>query len=327
MFSSFANCKKQLIEGNLAVLPTETVYGLAANGLNTIAVQKIFNLKGRPATNPVILHVSNIGEASKYAYFDEKAKKLADQYWPGPLTLLLRKKDVVPEITTAGLSTVGVRSPSNDVFQDMLACLKFPLAAPSANPSNRTSPTSPHQVLEMFGNSCPPIFDDGPTDLGIESTILNLTSKLPIILRFGHISQLEIEKCLDQPVSTLIDSHNLNSKLHKSPGMSKVHYAPKTFSVLHETIDACMEYKNFTPNDLIISHSSRDIKRFQHLPCKAIAFSTNGGLEEIARCMYRKLHDADKAKFNQLHLCLNDSDDDLALAINDRIRRACAQKT
>ena len=96
---------------------------------------------------------------------------------------------------------------------------------------------------------------------------------------------------------------------------------------MHETIDACMEYKNFTPNDLIISHSSRDIKRFQNLPCKAIAFSTNGGLEEIPRCMYRKLHDADKAKFNQLHLCLNDSDDDLALAINDRIRRACAQKT
>ncbi len=303
------------------------MYGLAANGLNPNAVKKIFDLKGRPATNPVILHVSTIEQTSKYAFFDEKAKKLAAQFWPGPLTLLLTKRDIVPDITTAGLSTVGIRSPDNKVFQDMLACLEFPLAAPSANPSNRTSPTSPHQVSEMFGHSCPPILDDGPTELGIESTILNLTSKQPSILRLGHITSAEIETCLDLPVSTLIDSNNLNSKLPHSPGMSKVHYAPRTHAILHKSVQACMEYKGFTSNDLIIFNSLQEMERLHNLPCMATALSKEGDLKIIAKSLFGKLHDADKAKFNQLHLCLNDLNDDLALAINDRMRRACAENT
>ena len=173
MISSFAHCKEQLEDGNLAILPTETVYGLAANGIDPIAVKKIFSLKGRPPTNPVILHVSNIKDACKYTFIDENAEKLAQHFWPGPLTLILKKRDIVPEIATAGLSTVGIRSPSNSVFRKMLTSLSFPLAAPSANPSNRTSPTSASQVLEMFGDLCPPIMDDGP----IESTILNQAQK------------------------------------------------------------------------------------------------------------------------------------------------------
>ena len=165
MISSFAHCKEQLENGNLAILPTETVYGLAANGIDPIAVKKIFSLKGIPPTNPVILHVSNIKDAQKYAFIDENAEKLAQHFWPGPLTLILKKRDIVPEIATAGLSTVGIRSPSNLVFRKILTSLSFPLAAPSANPSNRTSPTSASQVLEMFGHSCPPVLDDGPTEL------------------------------------------------------------------------------------------------------------------------------------------------------------------
>ena len=320
MISSFAHCKEQLEDGNLAILPTETVYGLAANGIDPIAVKKIFSLKGRPSTNPVILHVSNIKDACKYTFIDENAEKLAQHFWPGPLTLILKKRDIVPEIATAGLSTVGIRSPSNSVFRKMLTSLSFPLAAPSANPSNRTSPTSASQVLEMFGDLCPPIMDDGPTELGIESTILNLSSKKLSILRPGHISAASIEKCLGVPVSTCIELHEEHSKLKKSPGTSKVHYAPKTPSILHKSVKDCLEYKNITPNDLIIIHSSRDIEKFYRLPCKTIALSQNGNLHEIARSLFGKLHDADKLNYDKFHLCLNELKDDLAYAINDRIR-------
>ena len=327
MISSFAHCKEQLEDGNLAILPTETVYGLAANAIDPIAVKKIFSLKGRPPTNPVILHVSNIKDACKYTFIDENAEKLAQHFWPGPLTLILKKRDIVPEVATAGLSTVGIRSPSNAVFRKMLTSLSFPLAAPSANPSNRTSPTSASQVLEMFGDLCPPIMDDGPTELGIESTILNLSSKKLSILRPGHISAASIEKCLGVPVSTCIELHEEHSKLKKSPGTSKVHYAPKTPSILHKSVKDCLEYKNITPNDLIIIHSSRDIEKFDRLPCKTIALSKNGNLNEIARSLFGKLHDFDKLHYNQFHLCLNELKDDLAYAINDRIRRACAKNS
>ena len=327
MISSFAHCKEQLENGNLAILPTETVYGLAANGIDPIAVKKIFSLKGRPQTNPVILHVSNIIDACKYTFIDENAEKLAQHFWPGPLTLILKKRDIVPEIATAGLSTVGIRSPSNAVFRKMLTSLSFPLAAPSANPSNRTSPTSASQVLEMFGYSCPPILDDGPTELGIESTILNLSSKKLSILRPGHISAASIEKCLGVPVSTCMELHEEHSKLKKSPGTSKVHYAPITPSILHKSVKDCLEYKNITPNDLIIIHSSIDIEKFDLLPCKTIALSKNGNLNEIARSLFGKLHDLDKLNYNQFHLCLNELKDDLAYAINDRIRRACAKNS
>ena len=327
MISSFAHCKEQLEEGNLAILPTETVYGLAANGIDPVAVKKIFSLKGRPPTNPVILHVSNIKDTYKYAFIDENAEKLAQHFWPGPLTLILKKKDIVPEIATAGLSTVGIRSPSNAIFRKMLTSLSFPLAAPSANPSNRTSPTSASQVLEMFGHSCPPVLDNGPSELGIESTILDLSSKKLSILRLGHISAASIEKCLDVPISISMESHEKHSKLKKSPGTSKVHYAPKTPAILHESVKNCLEFKNITPNDLIIVHSSHDIAKFDRLPCKTVALSQNGNLHEIARSLFGKLHDADKLNFNQFHLCLNELKDDLAYAINDRIRRACAKNS
>ena len=169
--------------------------------------------------------------------------------------------------------------------------------------------------------------DDGPTELGIESTILNLSSKKLSILRPGHISAASIEKCLGVPISVSMELHEKDSKLKKSPGTSKVHYAPKTPAILHESVKNCLEFKNITPNDLIIVHSSHDIAKFDRLPCKTIALSKNGNLNEIARSLFGKLHDADKLNYNQFHLCLNELKDDLAYAINDRIRRACAKNS
>lgn len=326
MLSSFALCREHLLEGNLAVLPTETVYGLAANGLDKNAVEKIFNLKGRPSANPVILHVQNIERALEFAYVDELAQKLADHFWPGPLTLLLKKKEKVPDIVTANLETVGIRAPSNQIFQDMLNCLTFPLAAPSANPSNRTSPTNAKQVLDLFGFDCPPVFDGGPTQLGIESTILDLTSTIPCILRPGHISAGLIEECLNLKIHVSNKFHDMHSLNQKSPGTSKLHYAPKTPTLLHDSIEECANYKKFSSEDLILLPASSSLFRLKGVDCSVDYLSKNGDLNEIARSLFSKLHEADQSGFSCLHLCLIEQKEDLALAINDRISRACFKK-
>ena len=326
MLSSFADCRKQLEEGNLAVLPTETVYGLAANGLSHSAVKKIFRLKGRPTVNPVILHVQNIQRALEYAEVCVQALKLAKYFWPGPLTLLLKKKEIVPGIVTANLNTVGLRSPSNETFQAMLNCLDFPLAAPSANPSNRTSPTTASQVVDFFGIDCPPVLDDGPANLGIESTILDLTSSTPCVVRPGHISASLIGECLDLEVKTSKKFHDIESPEQISPGSSQLHYAPLTPTLLHSSQESCLNYNAFSNSDLLLLPDATKNQNFKGLACSIDYLSKDGDLKEIAHSIYMKLHEADRAKFSKLHLCLLDEKDELALAINDRITRACGKK-
>ena len=327
MLSSFADCRKQLVEGNLAVLPTETVYGLAANALDQSAVEKIFQLKCRPTVNPVILHVQNIKKASEYAHVNPQALKLANNFWPGPLTILLKKKEIVPGIVTANKDTVGLRSPSNTIFQAMLDSLEFPLAAPSANPSQRTSPTTAAQVLDLFGFDCPPVYDDGPTNLGIESTIVDITSGKPCILRPGHVSAHSIEKCLDLDVRNSKDFHEIDSPDQISPGSTKMHYAPKTPTVLHSSLEKCLEYNEFAQTDLVLLPAPPNCKKLQGLACEIDYFSANGNLQEIAKSLYSKIHKADKGMFSRLHLCLIDPKEDLAQAINDRISRACGKNS
>ena len=164
-----------MLSGRLAVLPTETVYGLAAVGTERSAVRKIFELKGRPAQNPLIMHVLGIQEAQHISHFTPLASKLADSFWPGPLTLVLPKRKIVPHEVTAGLDTVALRSPSHPLFRSILREVNKPLAAPSANRSNQISPTTAIEVVDEFGEECPPILDGGICDIGLESTVLDLS--------------------------------------------------------------------------------------------------------------------------------------------------------
>ena len=269
------------------------------------------------------MHIQNIQDATAYADVCDDAIKLANEFWPGPLTIILNKKDIVPGIVTANLKTVGLRSPSNTHFQSMLDCLEFPLAAPSANPSTEPVPLA-QQVINLFGSASPPILDGGATDLGIESTIVNLTSSIPCVVRPGHISATAIEECLGIEVKSSEKYHDIDSSNQISPGSAKL-LRPQDPTHLHLSLLKCINYDHFTQTELIIVPSAIAKEQFNSFPCKIECFSKNGELKEIAKSFYGKLHEADLANFSKIHLCLLNEKDELAIAINDRISRHVAK--
>ena len=226
----------RLQQGDIVALPTETVYGLAGIALYSKTVHKIYSLKGRPSYNPLIVHVSSIEHAEELAEFNDLARKVCDAFWPGALTIVLPKKQCVPGEITAGGNTVALRSPAHPLFREVLDLVKQPLAAPSANPSNRTSPTEAAHVLELFGENAPPILDGGPCRLGMESTVLDLSVSHPRILRYGPVKPKEIEDILAREVELPNGQDPGDKTMQKSPGTSSIHYAPNTPLLLCENI-------------------------------------------------------------------------------------------
>jgi len=211
-----------LQSGKLVAIPTETVYGLGADAKNSIAVQKIYDAKGRPNTNPLIIHIPNVGAMSDWAIdIPEDAYLLAAAFWPGPLTLILKRHPSVPLIVTAGQDTVAVRVPNHPLTLKLLKRLGSGIAAPSANRYGRISPTTPEHVLEELGNSVDFILDGGPCAVGIESTIVYLLGSKPLILREGSISGSNIQQVLGKEVIKSIEGLEI-----RSPGSSSSHYAP-----------------------------------------------------------------------------------------------------
>ena len=216
-----------LRRGGLVAIPTETVYGLAANALDAEAVHAIFNAKGRPSTNPVIVHVAHIADArSLSSAWPVMANQLAKEFWPGPLTLIVRKSDRVPDVITAGGPTVAIRIPSHPVAHALLRESGMPLAAPSANRSQNLSPTRAEHVMKDLNGRIDLVLDAGPTPGGIESTVIDLVHG-PRILRPGPISSAAIEKILGRPCPTVIKEVSLETP-SRSPGQMARHYAPRT---------------------------------------------------------------------------------------------------
>jgi len=226
----------QLIRaGRLVAFPTETVYGLGANALDEAAVQRIYDAKGRPATSPLIIHVADIVMARQVtAEWPTLAQRLAERFWPGPLTLVLPKADEIPDIVTAGLDTVGVRIPSHPLALELIRRARVPIAAPSANRFTQISPTTAEHVRTGLGNAVDLILDGGATQVGIESTVVSLTGKRPTILRLGMVSQSDLEEAtgVDWRIQ---DSENVELAVSEgtlpgftAPGMHSRHYAPKT---------------------------------------------------------------------------------------------------
>jgi L-threonylcarbamoyladenylate synthase len=215
--------------GNLVAFPTETVYGLGANALNAETVARIFEAKGRPNTSPIIVHVSDFEMAEQVAAaWPDSAKKLAEQFWPGPLTLVLPKTTVVPDIVTAGLPTVGVRMPAHPVALALIRATQLPIAAPSANRFTQVSPTTADHVRRSLGNRVAYVLDGGPCQVGIESTVLSLAGEVPLLLRPGGVSREEIEKL----IGFVASSEETTESAHPSPGMHPRHYSPRTPVVL-----------------------------------------------------------------------------------------------
>ncbi len=225
---TIADAALLLSRGELVAFPTETVYGLGADALNEKAVLSIFAAKNRPADNPLIVHVSNREALLPLCHITDKAAQLMDAFWPGPLTLLLKKKSTVPDVTTAGLDTVAVRMPSHPVALALLDACSCPVAAPSANRSGRPSPTTAAHVLEDMAGRIPLIIDGGASSVGLESTVVDMTSEIPLVLRPGGVTP--------EMIASVVGSVKTAASILKplapgeaapSPGMRHRHYAPQ----------------------------------------------------------------------------------------------------
>jgi L-threonylcarbamoyladenylate synthase len=220
-----AEAARLLRQGELVAFPTETVYGLGGDATNDMAVARIYAAKGRPRFNPLILHVPDAGAARRLAEFPETARRLADLYWPGPLTLVLRRRpdSRASLLVSAGLDTVALRVPAHPLAQMLLRATGRPIAAPSANRSGRLSPTTAAHVEEELGPAVALVLDGGPCRLGIESTVIDLSGPQPLLLRPGAVSREAIEAVIG-PVA--IGGRVDDEHAHASPGLSASHYAP-----------------------------------------------------------------------------------------------------
>ena len=244
-----------LKQGGLVAFPTETVYGLGGNGLDKEAAKKIYAAKGRPSDNPLILHVSSIEEVYPLVKaLPEKAKKLMEAFWPGPLTLVLPKSDLVPKESTGGLETVALRSPENALTLSLIRACGFPIAGPSANLSGRPSPTEASHVFEDLGGRIEGILEDGAVGIGVESTIVDLSEDCPTLLRPGAITIEDLEEVLGEKIAidpTLLGKSMAEGFTPKAPGMKYRHYAPKAEMLLFMAKEEAEETaENLTGRDL-----------------------------------------------------------------------------
>ncbi|MBL85103.1 MAG: threonylcarbamoyl-AMP synthase [Winogradskyella sp.] len=297
----------------LVAIPTETVYGLAGNIFSEKAVKAIFETKERPFFNPLIVHIPNIDYLETIVEaVPEKAKLLAEAFWPGPITLVLKKKSIIPDLITGGKDTVAVRIPNHPLTLDLLSKLVFPLAAPSANPFNRISPTKAEHVESYFKDKIKMVLDGGACKSGIESTIIGFENGEPIIYRLGSTSIEAIEA-----VVGTIEIKNKKEVAPEAPGMLERHYAPKTKTILTTNIAEAIE----TYKDLKIGLLTyNDILNDDAIAYK-IVLSEGKNLEEAASKLYDALHQLDQ---QQLDIIIAEQLPDYGLgkSINDRLQRA-----
>ncbi len=305
--------------GALVAIPTETVYGLAAHALDASACEKIFKAKGRPAHDPLIVHVLDLAHAELLAEFNYTARKLARQFWPGPLTLVLPKKPCVPEIVTAGRDTVALRSPAHPLTRRLLRLAQIPLAAPSANLFGYVSPTSAAHVLDGLAGKIPHILDGGSCRVGVESTILDLTNaNRPRILRPGMVTAQELEKFIGTKVAEAATRLRRSKKTGLiAPGMLPQHYSPHTPLIIK---DGWTKLPANTAGIFLRKPAGSIV-------AEAYWLSARGSLAEVARNLYRVLRQADNASHHQIWIETLPADSGgLAAAINDRVRRAAAKR-
>jgi L-threonylcarbamoyladenylate synthase len=301
--------KALLEKGELVAIPTETVYGLAGNALDIASVTKIFEVKGRPQFDPLIVHVPSFVATAQYAENNlPLAKKLADQFWPGPLTLLLQKKMIIGDLVTAGLETVGLRCPDNALTHALLKMLSFPLAAPSANPFGYVSPTRPEHVEEQLGNKIAYILDGGVCRVGVESTIVGFENGIPAIYRLGGVTQEQIESMTG---SIRVHAHSTSNP--KAPGQLISHYAPHKKVILGNLTDLQEKYGSE-------SYGVLSFHQDLHVPYQFI-LSPSAHLDEAAQNLFLALRTLDKMPIDII-LAEPVPDTGLGRAINDRLRRA-----
>ena len=293
--------------GRLVAFPTETVYGLGANALNPAAVARIYAVKGRPPTSPLIVHVASIRMAqSLVTSWPDSAERLARRFWPGPLTLVLPKQAAIPAIVTANLPTVGLRLPAHPVANALIRAAGIPLAAPSANRFTELSPTTAEHVRKSLGNDVDFILDGGPCQVGIESTVLSLAGPQPVLLRPGGISRRDLESIVG-PVET---AESPADGAHSAPGMHPRHYSPRTKLLLIS--DGILPGQG---QGIYLQHTRpphQHVSEVRQMPNFA---------DEYAAALYRQLHEADAGNYDWIAVDLPPAAPEWE-AVLDRLRRA-----
>lgn len=236
-----------LKNGEVVGIPTETVYGLAANALDEDAVKKIYAAKGRPSDNPLIVHISDISELSSLAKeIPENVKIMAEKFWPGPLTMIMKKSDLIPYTTSGGLDTVAVRMPKSEAARAIISACGLPLAAPSANLSGSPSPTNAKYVFDDMNGRIPLIIDGGNCEIGVESTVITFATETPTLLRPGGVTLEEMTELIGKiEVADAVLNDLKDGEQAASPGMKYKHYAPKAnITIIKSGLDAFREYVN-----------------------------------------------------------------------------------
>ena len=311
--------------GELVAIPTETVYGLGADGLNEEAVAKIFLAKGRPQDNPLILHVAEAGDMEKFCHsIPEAAYKLAEAFWPGPLTMVLPARDIIPKRTTAGLSTVAVRCPDSDVTREIIRLSGVPIAAPSANISGKPSTTTAEHVRHDHDGKIDAIVDGGPCRVGVESTIVDLTEDRPRLLRPGGITPEQLIEVLgdlviDKAVTAQIDK----DAVVKAPGMKYRHYAPAEPVVIvsgSREKAAAYIHAHFTPGDRVLCFEE-ELPLYQD--CAPLAYGREADVNTLSAGLFSALRILDDPGIHQVYARCPVGGG-VAYAVQNRLKKAAA---
>ncbi len=307
-----ARAAAHLKAGELVAIPTETVYGLAANALDVAAVANIFAVKARPSFDPLILHIADWRDLATYVTaLPPQALVLATAFWPGPLTMVFPKREIVPDLVTAGLPSVAVRMPSHPMALTLLQELDFPLAAPSANPFGYVSPTTAAHVAKQLGDKIPYILDGGPCEVGLESTIVSFATAVPTVLRKGGLALEAIFEALGQEIA--VQTHS-NSK-PSAPGMLAQHYAPEVpfrlGSYLGRDASSAKAYLVFGPDMPTTEPHVYNL-------------SPKADMAEAARNLFAIMRQLDQANYQEIVAQLL-PEQGLGAAINDRLRRAASR--
>ena len=302
-----------LANNELVAIPTETVYGLAANALDEKAVAQIFEVKNRPTYNPLILHIAHKSELRKYVKeVPPIAEKLIEKFWPGPLTLLLPKKENVPDIVTASLPNVAIRVPNHSLTLQLLQSIDFPVAAPSANPFGYISPTTPEHVQRQIGERIPYILDGGACQQGVESTIVGFEDGMPVVFRLGAIPLEELRE-----VAGDLKLYKKSVTRIESPGMLPYHYSPKTPLYITSNIQDLLS--SFEPHETGVITFKEHIQNLPDGHLKVL--SPSGDLSEAARNLYSALHEMDRMNLKAI-ITEQFPEEGLGKTLNDRLERA-----
>jgi L-threonylcarbamoyladenylate synthase len=311
-----------LRSGGLVAFPTETVYGLGADALNAGAVQKVFLAKGRPSDNPLIVHVASLEIAWHFtSEISDKGLKLAKRFWPGPLTLVAKRKEIVPDCVTAGLDTVAIRIPDHPVTLNLLMRFNGGIVGPSANISGRPSPTSAEHVYQDLNGKIDIILDAGPTTIGMESTVIDITVEPPVILRRGGLNREDIEKEIGETCQT-----NTQEILRRSPGTRHRHYAPKA----HVYLVAQNDRKAFVTQLNKMKNDGKEVGTITYsddlntIDATKFHLILSSSLERYARDIFRALRELDNLHVDCM-IVESVEEKGIGAAIMDRLVRA-AQK-